>query len=151
MYLYAIDYDNYGIVIADGDVDGNDVTESDDSYDYYINTSDDDDDDDDADYDEILTVECDNSVKINSNDRWLNNSVLNIIDMFCNVYGLTLLTMQLLCTYMLLIMIIMALLLLMVMLMVMMLQKVMIVMIITSIPVMMMMMMMMTMLIMMKY
>ena len=54
---------------------GNDVTESDDSYDYYINTSDDDDDDD-ADYDEILTVECDNSVKINSNDRWLNNSVV---------------------------------------------------------------------------
>ena len=44
-------YDNYGIVIADGDVDGNDVTESDDSYDYYTNTSDDDDDDDD-DYDE---------------------------------------------------------------------------------------------------
>ena len=52
MYLYAIDYDNYCIVIADGDVDGNDVTESDDSYDYNINTHDD---DDDADYGEILT------------------------------------------------------------------------------------------------
>ena len=74
MYLYAIDYDNYGIVIADGDVDGNDVTETDDSYDYYINTSDDD--DDNADSDEILTVECDYSVKINSSDKWLNNSVL---------------------------------------------------------------------------
>ena len=75
MYLYAIDYDNYyGIVIADGDVDGNDVTESDDSYDYHTNTNDDD--DDDADYVEILTVECDNSVKINSSDKWLNNSVL---------------------------------------------------------------------------
>ena len=73
MYLYAIDYDNYCIVIADGDVDGNDVTESDDSYDYNINTHDD---DDDADYGEILTVECDNSVKINSSDKCLNNSVL---------------------------------------------------------------------------
>ena len=74
MYLCAIYYDNYCIVISDGDVDGNDVTESDDSYDYYINTHDDD--DDDADYDEILTVECDNSVKINSSDKCLNNSVL---------------------------------------------------------------------------
>ena len=36
MYLYSIDYDNYGIVIADGDVDGNDVAQSDDSYDEYI-------------------------------------------------------------------------------------------------------------------
>ena len=64
MYLYAIDYDNYyGIVIADGDVDGNDVTESDDSYDYHTNTNDDD--DDDADYDEILTVEC-------SRPQWLS-------------------------------------------------------------------------------
>ena len=71
MYLYAIDYDNYCIVIAD--VDGNDVTESDDSYDYDISTHDD---DDDADYDEILTVECDNSVKINSSDKCLSNSVL---------------------------------------------------------------------------
>ena len=73
LYLCAIYYDNYCIVIADGDVDGNDVTESDDSYDYYINTHDD---DDNADYDEILTVECDNSVKINSSDKCLNNSVL---------------------------------------------------------------------------
>ena len=73
MYLCAIYYDNYCIVIADGDVDGNDVTESDDSYDYYIKTHDD---DDNADYDEILTVECDNSVKINSSDKCLNNSVL---------------------------------------------------------------------------
>ena len=73
MYLCAIYYDNYCIVIAGGDDDGNDVTESDDSYDYYINTHDD---DDDADYDEILTVECDNSVKINSSDKCLNNSVL---------------------------------------------------------------------------
>ena len=45
MYLYFIDYDNYGIVIADGDDDGNDVTESDDRYDEYTYTSDDDDDD----------------------------------------------------------------------------------------------------------
>ena len=60
MCLYSIDYDNYGIVIADGDVDGNDVAESDDSYDEYTCTSDD---DDDVDDDEILTVECDNSVK----------------------------------------------------------------------------------------
>ena len=69
MYFVSIDYDNYGIVIADGDVDGNDVAESDDSYDGYTYTSDDDD-------DEILTVECDNSVKINSNDKLLNNNVL---------------------------------------------------------------------------
>ena len=67
MYLYFIDYDNYGIVIADGDDDGNDVTESDDSYDEYTYTSDDD--DDDVDDDEILTVECNNSVIINFNDK----------------------------------------------------------------------------------
>ena len=67
MYLYSIDYDNYGIVIADGDDDGNDVTESDDSYDEYTYTSDDD--DDDVDDDEILTVECNNSVIINFNDK----------------------------------------------------------------------------------
>ena len=66
MYLYSTDYDNYGIVIADGDVDGNDVTESDDSYDEYTYTSGD---DDDVDDDELLTVECDHSVKINSNDK----------------------------------------------------------------------------------
>ena len=54
-------YSNYGIVIADGDVDGNDVAESDDSYDEYTHTNDDD--DDDFDDDEILTVGCDNSVK----------------------------------------------------------------------------------------
>ena len=60
MYLYSFDYDNYGIVIADGDDDGNDVTESDDSYDEYTYTSDD---------DEILTVECNNSVIINFNDK----------------------------------------------------------------------------------
>ena len=65
MYLYSIEYDNYGIVIADGDDDGNDITESDDSYDEYTYTSDDDDDDD----DEILTVECNNSVIINFNDK----------------------------------------------------------------------------------
>ena len=70
--LYSTDYDNYGIVIADGDVDGNDVTESDDNYDEYTYTSDD---DDEVDDDEILTVECDQSVKINSNDKWLNNNV----------------------------------------------------------------------------
>ena len=64
MYLYSIDYDNYGIVIAD-DVDGNDVAQSDDSYDEYTYTSDD---NDDVDDDEILTVECDKSVKINSKD-----------------------------------------------------------------------------------
>ena len=62
MYLFFIDYDNYGIVIGDGDDDGNDVTESDDRYDEYTYTSDDDDDD------EILTVECNNSVIINFND-----------------------------------------------------------------------------------
>ena len=73
MYLYSIDYDNYGIVIADGDDDGNDVTENDDSYDEYTYTSDD---DDDVDDDEILTVECNNSVIINFNDKWLNNNVL---------------------------------------------------------------------------
>ena len=67
MYLYSIDYDNYGIVIADGDVDGTGVAESDDNYEEYTYTSDDDDDDDDD--DEILTVECDNSVIINSNDK----------------------------------------------------------------------------------
>ena len=66
MYLYSIDYDNYGTVIADGDDDGNDVTESDDSYDEYTYTSDD---DDDVDDDEILTVECNNSVIINFNDK----------------------------------------------------------------------------------
>ena len=66
MYLYSIDYDNYGIVIADGDDDGNDVTENDDSYDEYTYTSDD---DDDVDDDEILTVECNNSVIINFNDK----------------------------------------------------------------------------------
>ena len=66
MYLYSIDYDNYGIVIADGDVVGNGVAESDDNYEKYTYTSDD---DDDVDDDEILTVECDNSVIINSNDK----------------------------------------------------------------------------------
>ena len=66
MYLISIDYDYYCIVIADDDdVDGNDVAQSDDSYDEYTYTSDD---DDDVDDDEILTVECDKSVKINSND-----------------------------------------------------------------------------------
>ena len=46
--------------------DGNDVTESDDSYDEYTYTSDD---GDDVDDDEILTVECNNSVIINFNDK----------------------------------------------------------------------------------
>ena len=67
MYLYSIEYDNYGIVIADGYDDGNDVTESDDSYDEYTYTSDD---GDDVDDDEILTVECNNSVIINFNGKW---------------------------------------------------------------------------------
>ena len=66
LYLYSIDYDNHGIVIADGDDDGNDVTESDNSCDEYTYTSDDDDDVDDV---EILTVECNNSVIINFNDK----------------------------------------------------------------------------------
>ena len=64
LYLYSIDYDNYGIVIAGGDIDSNDVAKSDNSYDYYICTNDDDD------Y-EILTAECNISVKINASEQMI--------------------------------------------------------------------------------
>ena len=64
LYLYTINYDNYDIFIANGDVDGNDVARSDDSYDYYTGTDDDDDDDI-----HVLTAERDISVKINAREQ----------------------------------------------------------------------------------
>ena len=51
IYFFSTDYDNYGIFTSNGHVDGNNVSKSDDSYDYHTCTNDDDDDD------EILTVE----------------------------------------------------------------------------------------------
>ena len=61
LYFCSIDYDNYGIFIYNGHVDDNNVSKSDDSYDYHTCTNDVDDGDD-----EMLTVECDYYVKMNS-------------------------------------------------------------------------------------
>ena len=58
-YFCSIDYENYVIFINNGHVDGNNVSKRNDSYDYHTCTNDDDD-------GEILIVECDHYVKMNS-------------------------------------------------------------------------------------